>query len=306
MSDTNDSVAGGRAPDPKGAPDAEGALDPRWGQPSPLHDPRILAHFRGRPSDVLITTAPKAGTTWMQQILHQLRSGGDPHFRSIYEVVPWLERPRRDKDWRAVLEEYETLPEPRIFKTHCTYPQTPDSDRVRIVLSSRDPRDCCVSFYHHLQAMTPQARRRSGIPEPRSFDEYFERWLAFGAWFRNVQSWWPHIEDDNVLWLRYENMKRDLAGTLERISSFLGWPLPAARREKILEYCSFEWMKAHADRFTRFPEDEAPSFRPGGFIRKGEVGDHRNLLTPEQEARILEKARAMLPPDCLAFLGLPA
>ncbi len=65
-------------------------------------------------------------------------------------------------------------------------------------------------------------------------------------------------------------------------------------------------MKAHADRFTRFPEDEAPSFRPGGFIRKGEVGDYRNLLTPEQEARILEKARAMLPPDCLAFLGLPA
>ena len=52
-------------------------IDSRWGQLSPLHDPMILANFKPRATDVLITTAPKAGTTWMQQILHQLRSGGD-------------------------------------------------------------------------------------------------------------------------------------------------------------------------------------------------------------------------------------
>ena len=72
-------------------------LDPRWGISSPHHDPYVLANFQARESDVLITTAPKAGTTWMQQILHQLRTGGDESFSSIDDVVPWLERQREDK-----------------------------------------------------------------------------------------------------------------------------------------------------------------------------------------------------------------
>ena len=55
-------------------------IDARWGECSPLHDPKLLAHFKARPTDILITTAPKAGTTWMQQILYQLYSGGDADF----------------------------------------------------------------------------------------------------------------------------------------------------------------------------------------------------------------------------------
>ncbi|HHH36238.1 MAG TPA: sulfotransferase domain-containing protein [Gammaproteobacteria bacterium] len=280
--------------------------DARWGEASPLHDPRLLAGFRPRPTDVLITTAPKAGTTWMQQILHQLRSGGDEGFQCIYDVVPWLERPRTDRDWRAQLADYEAMDDPRIFKTHCTYPQTPSPARVRIVLTSRDPRDCCVSFYHHLMDMTDEAVEAKGVRRPASFDDYFERWLAFGSWFRNVQSWWPHFHDPNVLWLRYEDLRRDLAAGLQALEAFLGWPLSPARRERVLEYCSFRWMKDNAWRFTRFPEEPKPLFRPGGFIRRGQVGGYRELLSPRQEARILDRARAMLPEDCLAFLGLDA
>ena len=43
------------------------------------------------PTDVFINTYPKAGTTWVQQIVHQLRSGGDRwQFGEICDVVPWL------------------------------------------------------------------------------------------------------------------------------------------------------------------------------------------------------------------------
>ena len=48
-------------------------------------------HFKPRESDVFVVTTPKCGTTWMQQILHQLRTGGDMEFREITEVVPWIE-----------------------------------------------------------------------------------------------------------------------------------------------------------------------------------------------------------------------
>lgn len=33
--------------------------------------------MKTRPSDIFVVTTPKAGTTWMQQIVYQLRSKGE-------------------------------------------------------------------------------------------------------------------------------------------------------------------------------------------------------------------------------------
>ena len=282
----------------------ESGIDPRWGEQSPLHDPNMLAHFNARPTDVLITTAPKAGTTWMQQILHQLKTGGDPGFADIDQVVPWLELPRRGMSWRELLDKYEQLSDPRIFKTHCTFPQTPGTDTARIILSSRDPRDCCVSFYHHVMSMTDAAIANFDMQRPGSFDEYFESWMSFGAWYRNVQSWWPHINDENVLWLRYQDMVNDLETSVQKILSFLDWKLAENQLPQVLEYCSFPWMKRHAEKFVTRSETGESLFKSGGFIRKGKNGDHKNLMRPEQEKQILEKARELLPVECLSFLGI--
>ncbi|WP_455208738.1 sulfotransferase domain-containing protein [Kaarinaea lacus] len=287
----------------------ETGIDPRWGESSPLHDPYLLANFRVRPTDVLITTAPKAGTTWMQQILHQLKSAGDAAFDSIHHSAPWLELPHADRTWQEQLAYYEELPNPRIFKTHCTYPQTPglqnpDAMRPRIILSSRDPRDCCVSFYYHVMSMTDTALQHFGMTRPQSFDEYFSNWMSFGAWYRNVQSWWPHVKDNNVLWLRYEDMVNNLNSAIEQILGFLGWQLAAANRTKVLEFCSFTWMKQHTEKFVTRNESGISMFKTGGFIRKGRTGDHKNLMRPEQEAQIMQRAKELLPKDCLRFIGI--
>jgi hypothetical protein len=280
--------------------------DARWGEKTPTHDPRILASFKPRATDVLITTAPKAGTTWMQQILHQLRTGGDPDFDSIAEAVPWLELPRDGLSTQDVIEVFERIRDPRVFKTHCTYEQTPGADIVRIIMSSRDPRDCCVSFYHHVTDMTDDARKRVGFDHLHTLDDVFEMWIEYAAWYRNIQSWWPHINDSNVLWLRFEDMKASLEDAVDKIIAFLDWRITPGQRDRVLAYSSFDWMKTHSDKFTRQVKSEKPSFKPGGFIRRGEVGDHKTKLSAEQEQRILEKAGQMLEPDCLHFLGLPA
>jgi len=284
----------------------ENTIDKKWGTPDPTHDPYALAHFKARPTDVLITTTAKAGTTWMQQILHQLRSGGDDQFYSIDDVVPWLELPRDGKHWSTVLAEYETLPDPRIFKTHCTYEQTPGIDTARFILTSRDPRDCCLSFYHHKMDMTEEAKARMGVTHPESFDDFLDEWLKYESWYRNISSWWPHRNDDNVLWLRYENLKQDLNAGLDKILTFLSWKITDEQRKRILTLCSFEWMKANTPRFAQHDSTGEPIFKPGGFIRKGQVGDGKAVLTHEQELRIFDKARERLTPDCLAFFGIDA
>ncbi len=275
-----------------------------WGELSPLHDPYILANFQARDSDVLITTPPKAGTTWMQQILHQLRTGGDASFSSIDEVVPWLEIQRSGKSWQQVLQHFETLAEPRIFKTHCTAEQTPGIGTAKIILSSRDPRDCCVSFYFHIMNMTDEARTKAGIEMPASFEQHVEQWLAFAAWYRNVASWWPYFDHEKVLWLRYQDMKADLAATVDRITEFLQWQVSPAQKQRVLAYSAFSWMKANDEKFSTQGGANKPVFKPGKFVRQGTVGGYRELMTAEQEARILHKAHQVLAVDCLDFLGL--
>ena len=44
--------------------------------------------FQPRNTDVFVTSSPKSGTTWLQQIIHQLRTGGDMDFEDIADVVP--------------------------------------------------------------------------------------------------------------------------------------------------------------------------------------------------------------------------
>lgn len=78
--------------------------------------------FNPLPTDVIISTASKSGTTWMQQICHGLRSGGDMSFEEICCVIPCLEM--------AGLSGYTDLQkpqpyEPRMYKTHLWYNSCP-------------------------------------------------------------------------------------------------------------------------------------------------------------------------------------
>ncbi len=280
-------------------------LDPKWGTPGLMHDPQLLAHFVPRPTDVLITTAPKAGTTWMQQILHQLRTQGDVSFESIFDEVPWLEAPRTGVTWQDQLAQYESLPNPRIFKTHCTYAQTPGTEVARLILTVRDPRDCCVSFFHHMNGLNLELL--PGAPASMHFDDMqqcVDRFLSFGAWYRNVASWWPHRADPNVLLLRYQDISADLAAAIDRIVAFLGWQLTPEGRACTIEHASFAWMKANSDKFTRQSKGAPSVFKDGAFIRQGKVGGHKAELSREQAAALVARAHADLPPECIEFLEL--
>ncbi len=250
----------------------------------------VLERFKARPTDIIIASTPKSGTTWVQQILHQMRTAGRGEFHNINDVIARLDTPPVHDSGEALLAQYDKLLDPRIFKTHCVYETTPGATVARVIVISRDPRDCCVSRYYH---------SLNGSGRELSFAQYFDSWMKVLEWFRHVASWWRHRQDATLLWLRYEEMIEDLPASIDRISAFLGWRLTDSERAEVQKKCSFDWMKSHAERFIPHPMQ-----RPGEFIRRGVVGDYRQLMTDEQAQAVLRKADELLKPDCLRFLRL--
>ncbi|MCB9594700.1 MAG: sulfotransferase domain-containing protein [Sandaracinaceae bacterium] len=270
------------------------AIEERWGEASAMFDPHLLEGFEPRPSDVLICTASKAGTTWMQQILHQLRTGGDRDFVSINEVVPWLELPERARaSVEAQLASYDAIPDPRVFKTHLPAERTPGAEVVKIVCVARSPLDCCVSHFHHLHGLTRELLDWLDYTPSADFDAYVAAWIERADWFEVVPSWWARREEPNVRWVRYADLRADPRAGVAQLAEAVGFGADAI--EVAVELSSLDWMRAHEDRFTRLFREHPPSFEPRSFVRQG--GGGRAELSPAQREAILERARAALPDD---------
>jgi hypothetical protein len=107
-----------------------------------------------------------------------------------------------------------------------------------------------------------------------------------------------------VLLLRYKDLKRDLGEVVDQIAAFLGWVLNPEQKAKVLKYSSFDWMKAHDEKFSGQTESGEAPFKPGRFIRQGKVGAYKELITPALEKKIFDRAHAELEPECLRFLGI--
>jgi hypothetical protein len=101
--------------------------------------------FRPRPTDVIISPFGKCGTTWLQQIVHSMRTRGDLDFDDISRVVPWLET---STDLGLDLDAPQRA-EPRAFKSHLPWTAVPKGGRY--IVSLRDPRDALVSMYRFLE-----------------------------------------------------------------------------------------------------------------------------------------------------------
>uniref|UniRef100_A0A3Q3JRJ4 Sulfotransferase n=1 Tax=Monopterus albus TaxID=43700 RepID=A0A3Q3JRJ4_MONAL len=95
--------------------------------PTHVHSPQSLKYFEEftfRPDDIVIVTYPKSGTTWMQEIVPQIISGGDPASVETlhnWDRVPWLE------EQRACMLNVEQRPSPRMFTSHFHYNMMPPS-----------------------------------------------------------------------------------------------------------------------------------------------------------------------------------
>lgn len=128
------------------------------------HVAELQANFVPRETDCFVTTYPKCGTTWMQQIcvlLKQGREDEDVPFDATERVhyntkAPWLDM--LYPDW--TLEKFAEMDDPRIFKTHAPFELMPtqrDDEGLpthgSMIYVARNPKDACVSHFHHARAI---------------------------------------------------------------------------------------------------------------------------------------------------------
>ncbi len=235
--------------------------------------------FQPRPTDVIITPYGKSGTTWLQQIVHGLRTRGDLDFDDISRVVPWLETAY---DLGLDLNAAQKA-EPRAFKSHLNWHDIPKG--ARYLVSIRNPKDVLVSGYRFMEgwwfepgtiAMDEWARASFMNPEEGQ-----------GYWV-HLLSWWEQRERADVLLLSYEEMKRDLPGTIRRVADFIGIQLDNELLHIVTHQSSFAFMLAHKDKFDdklmRERSEKVaglPTGSDSAKVRKGEVGEHRQELSAE-------------------------
>ncbi|KPP62549.1 hypothetical protein Z043_119262 [Scleropages formosus] len=222
-------------------------------------------NFQVQDEDIFVVTYPKSGTTWMQEIIPLILSGGDltpVHTIPNWDRVPWLEETRTS----LVIDKMRC---PRVFVTHLPYhlmPRSFFSSKAKVIYVTRNPKDVAVSsFYFHKMA--------SFLDDPGLFDKFLNKFLSgqvlFGKWTDHVKCWRNLDLGDRILYITYEEMLQDLKGALVRFSRFLNRELTLEALEKVAEHCSFNNMKNNTmSNYSLVPEDIMDSSK-SPFLRRG-------------------------------------
>jgi hypothetical protein len=240
------------------------------------HEMDILANqFVVQDNDVFVVTYPRSGTTWTEQIVHLILNEGEQGEQRLTDAAPWLETlPNRPDGMKAFLQ---TLRGRRLFTCHLPLALMPDfsASKGKYIYVARNPKDVAVSCFHHV---------RSFGGYDGTWDEYFDLFgqgqVMYGSYFEHVLPWWQASQKvANILFLKYEDMKRDLAGVVGQIADFVEVPLNQMSLEHVVAGSSFRAMTTNEKtNFNWMPQREGT---PGQY-RKGLVGDWRNQFSPEQ------------------------
>jgi hypothetical protein len=139
--------------------------------------------YRPRDGDVIVTTAPKCGTTWTQTLCALLIHGPALPV-PLSRLSPEFDRLAVPVE--ALMDELDAQAGPRIIKTHTPLDGLPYFENVRYVHCARDPRDAFLSMVDNMRNQSALAmaavRERIGLPDDFEFptdpNAFFPVWLT--------------------------------------------------------------------------------------------------------------------------------
>lgn len=267
---------------------------------------------------MLVVTYAKAGTSWMQAILgHLLLGVGSAAAARPQEVSRWLDMrsPLPVADCHAALGAQTHR---RFLKTHLrrdALPPTPAG--VKAIYIDRDSRDVILSMHAYHSRLAPEALAAiSSLPDrvgpplalpPADAATYWRGWMEgdghpWWSFWDHTRTWWAARHRRDVLLLHYADMLADLPAAGRRVAAFLDLPpLSDANLATVVERCSFDYMKAHAEDVTPGGGKVLRGGAPA-FMHKGTNGRWRGVLTAAEADAYEARAVAELGEACARWL----
>ncbi|XP_058208232.1 cytosolic sulfotransferase 5-like [Rhododendron vialii] len=219
----------------------------------------IENQFNPLPSEILLVSFPKTGTTWLKALTATiLRHNSNPdsdsqtdplQTQNPHQLIPFLELETFGESPSRAINQ---VPSPRVFNTHLPYsilPEAVKNSGCHIIYISRNPADTFVSTRHFYNK-----RFGTKIPLEVTFDEFCQ-----GT----------------------EDPKKHVS----RIAEFLGCSLSADEIDQVVWKCSHERLsKLDVNKDEERVHWSGMKF--SSYFRRGVVGDGKNLLSPEMMDRI--------------------
>lgn len=281
------------------------------------------ARFVPRTGDIVVATSYKSGTTLTQELVRQLIFAGDAptvwQSTALSSMCPWLDL--RIPPLDEVLDRLEAQSHRRSIKTHLPLDGLIYFPQLKYIVVGRDPRDVFMSLWNHYSRYTDTAYAnfndtpdRVGAPLPPSGDDihaFWQQWISRGwfAWERegypfwgnmhHTQSWWDYRHLDNIYFVHYGDLLRDLRSEVRGIAEFLEIAISDPAIDALLPNLSLDAMRAQDVRVggKSMWEDGAKT-----FYFKGTNGRWRGVLSAEEIAQYDATATRVLTPECRQWL----
>jgi len=248
-----------------------------------------IDQFEFLPTDIILSTFPRSGTTFTQEIIWQIKNrknvSEDEEFEDLMDRFPFIEfnhklLPKYPISFIEVLNSQKTDPY-RLIKTHLPYKcikESVEKSQPRMIFVMRNAKDCLVSNFYQYSYI-------SNIQWKGTFDDYFKLFTMekthTGSYFDNNLEWWRLRHQSNTLIIFYEDLILNIHDNVKRIADFLGETLTTEELDQVIHNSSFPKMVNNPKINIKFGEKRI-------FIRKGIIGDWKNHLSEEQN-NFLEK-----------------
>ncbi len=279
-----------------------------------------IKDFEIRNDDILMVSFPKAGSTVTQEMVWQIANGFDLErgkeivfTRARYVEMSQFQSEgaafiptaaddgvqKKTDDPMALIQLFMSdsvgfaskMKSPRVLKTHLPLTMFADdtSKKSKVLWIARNPKDTLISLFKHETILPIHGLK------PEAFDEFFKNFLkgetVYGGYWDYMREMWQYRDDPNVKLIWFEDLRRDLKGTIIDIAKFLGKDDFVHDEEKIAK------LVDHLD-IKNFRNNDAVNMKPPkgsvpeevrnnfNFIGQGNIGGWKAQLDDAKKAEL--------------------